>query len=118
MHLYIRVNKTPNSPRKSIQIVESIRQGNKVRQKIVHYVGIALDDREEQKLKDYATELIAKITAPREEESKQKSLFSLCEADVLNHVKNRAERPKKRELKRVCVVTPLEVSLLANKNNH
>ena len=43
-HLYIRVNKTPNSPRKSIQIVESIRQGDKVRQKIVRYVGIATDD--------------------------------------------------------------------------
>jgi hypothetical protein len=60
--MYIRVNETPNSPRKSIQIVESIRKGNKVRQKIIRYVGIATDDREEQKLKDLANEIIVKIT--------------------------------------------------------
>lgn len=107
--MYIRVNKTPNSPRKSIQIVESIRQGDKVRQKIVHYVGIALDEREEQKLKDYATELIAKITVQREEEAKQKSLFSLYEADVLNHVKKRAGRPRKKRIEDI--LPPSQVSL-------
>ena len=50
--MFIRVKTTPNSPRKSIQIVEAIRVGDKVKQKIVHHVGIALDEREEQKLKD------------------------------------------------------------------
>lgn len=96
--MYIRVNKTPNSPRKSIQIVESVRQGDKVRQKVVHYVGIALDDREEQKLKDYAAELIAKISAQRQEEAKQLSLFSLSEEEVLHHIRNKAGRPKKKKI--------------------
>lgn len=75
--MYIRVNTTPNSPRKSIQIVEGIRQGTKVRQKIVHYVGIANDEWEEQKLKDYAHELIAKIEAKRQNETKQASLLPI-----------------------------------------
>ena len=42
--MYLRVKTTPNSPRKSIQIVESVRVKDKVKQKIVHYVGIALSD--------------------------------------------------------------------------
>ena len=56
--MYIRVKTTPNSPRKSVQIVESIREGTKVKQKIVHYVGIAMDEREEQQLKDYGYVLV------------------------------------------------------------
>jgi hypothetical protein len=47
--MFIRVKTTPNSPRKSVQIVENIRNGDKVSQKLVRYVGIALDDDEEQK---------------------------------------------------------------------
>lgn len=58
--MFIRVNSTPNSPRKSIQIVESIRTGDKVKQKIVHYVGIAIDDDSEAKLKLLGEELIGK----------------------------------------------------------
>ena len=64
--MYIRVNTTPNSPRKSIQIVESKREGAKVKQKIVHYVGIARDEDELEKLKAYGEELILKIKAERE----------------------------------------------------
>ena len=44
MFMFIRVKSTPNSPRKSVQIVENVRTGNKVKQKIIHYVGIAMDD--------------------------------------------------------------------------
>jgi transposase len=95
--MFIRVNNTPNSPRKSIQIVESTRIGNKVKQKIIHYVGIAMDEQEEQKLKDYAQELIAKITLQRTEESKQQSLFPISEEEVKEHLKNkRGRKPRKR----------------------
>ncbi len=59
--MFIRVNKTPNSPRCSVQIVESIRTGDKIRTKIVRHVGIARDEEEVQKLKDYGKELVAKI---------------------------------------------------------
>jgi len=44
--MFIRVKKTPNSPRCSIQIVESTRIEGKVRQQIVKHVGVAQDDRE------------------------------------------------------------------------
>ena len=110
LKMYIRINKTPNSPRKSIQIVESIRQGNKVRQKIVRYVGIATDDREEQKLKDLANEIIAKITAQREKDAVQQSLFNASsESEILDHVKNKAGRPQRKKIEDI--LPPSQVTL-------
>lgn len=108
--MYLRVKTTPNSPRKSIQIVEAIRVKDKVKQKIVHHVGIALDEREEQKLKDYGLELIAKITAQREKDSKQQSLFELSESDVLESIKNKKLGRKKRK-KIEDILPPSQVTL-------
>lgn len=96
--MYIRVKTTPNSPRKSIQIVEGERVGDKVKQKIVHHVGIALDEREEQQLKDYAQQLIAKIETQRLNESRQASLLPVSESEMLNHVKSKAGRKKRKRL--------------------
>ena len=65
--MFVRTKTTPNSPRKSIQIVENHRdKSGATKQRIVHYVGIARDDDEEQKLKNYGEELILKIKAERE----------------------------------------------------
>lgn len=52
--MFIRTKTTPNSPRKSVQIVASIRDGNKVKQRIVRHVGIAMDDKELAKLLELA----------------------------------------------------------------
>lgn len=52
---------TPNSPRKSVQIVQSVRKGNKVSQKIVRHVGIATDDSEIEQLKNLAESIKAKL---------------------------------------------------------
>jgi len=52
--MFVRIKETPNSPRKSVQIVASIRKGDKVTQKIVRYVGIAQNDFELEKLKQLA----------------------------------------------------------------
>ena len=49
--MFMRVKTTPNSPRKSVQLVESFRVGDKVRQKIVKHIGIAFDDKELEELK-------------------------------------------------------------------
>ena len=49
--MFVRVKKTPNSPRCSVQIVESSRVMGKVRQKIVKHIGIAMDDEELEELK-------------------------------------------------------------------
>jgi len=42
--MFVRVKSTPKSPRKTVQIVESVRDGDKVKQRIVRYVGVAADD--------------------------------------------------------------------------
>ena len=49
--MFVRVKSTPNSPRKSVQIVHSERLGSKVRQKIIKHVGIAMNDEELEELK-------------------------------------------------------------------
>ena len=65
--MYIRIKETPNSPRKSVQIVKSIRVGDKVRQKIVRYVGIAHDDYDLEKLKLLAESIKIKLEAGAQE---------------------------------------------------
>ena len=69
--MFVRVKSTPNSPRQSVQLVESVRQGDKVKQKIVRYVGIAMDDDELLRLKELAHVIKAKLEAYH-----QASLFS------------------------------------------
>ena len=59
--MFVRVKTTPNSPRKSVQIVESVRDGNRIKQRIVRYVGIAMDDKELKKLLELAEYIRAKI---------------------------------------------------------
>jgi transposase len=107
--MYIRINTTPNSPRKSIQIVESVRVGNKVKQKIVRYVGVAMDDFEEQKLKDLAQEYIAKILADRQAQSIQQSLFPVSSDDILSSLKTKKGRPRRKRIEDI--LPPSEVRL-------
>lgn len=68
--MFIRIKTTPNSPRKSVQIVESVRKKDKVSQKIVRHVGIAMDNSELEKLKELAEFIKCKI-----EEERQPKLF-------------------------------------------
>lgn len=69
--MFVRVKTSPNSPKKSVQIVESIRDGAKVKQKIIRHVGTALDDQELSALKDLAEHIKAKM----EQEGQQYYLF-------------------------------------------
>jgi transposase len=59
--MYTRIKTTPNSPRKSVQIVESMRHGNKISQKIVRHVGIAMDNDELERLSHLAEVIIEKL---------------------------------------------------------
>lgn len=106
--MFIRVKTTPNSPRRSIQICENIRQGEQIKQKIVHYVGIARDDSEEQKLKDYAQELMVKITLERKQNTAQQSLFEMSKADIA-HCQSTMGRPKRKNIQDV--LPPSQVNL-------
>jgi len=75
--MYVRVTATPNSPRKSVKVVESIRHGLKVKQTMIHHVGIASDETEIEKLKQLGREFIAREQLKRERRSEQGSLFDL-----------------------------------------
>ena len=69
--MFVRVKTTPNSPRKSVQLVESVRTGGKVKQKILRHIGIAMDDDELQRLKELGELVKAKLEAQH-----QSSLFT------------------------------------------
>jgi Transposase DDE domain len=61
--MFVRTKSTPNSPRKSVQICENYRVGAKVKQRIIQHVGMAMDKEEEEKLKNLALTMIAKLKA-------------------------------------------------------
>lgn len=63
--MFVRVKSTPNSPRRSVQVVESSRSGERVTQRIVRHMGIALDAQEETKLRAMAEEFIARSVTER-----------------------------------------------------
>ena len=95
--MFVRVKTTPNSPRRSVQVVESVRSGVAVRQRIVRYMGIALDADEEAKLRVMADEFIARASAER---LNQDSLFSVDAASVAR----RPGRPARQTLSSVAGV--------------
>lgn len=98
--MFVRVKSTPNSPRKSVQIVASSRtKSGKVSQKILRHVGVAMDDREEQKLRDLAYEIIAKLKKEQEEQSPQLNLFEpASEEEMKAHLAKRPGRPRKKKI--------------------
>jgi transposase len=99
--MFVRTKTSPNSPRKSVQVVENERdpKTGKVKQRILRHVGVAFDEIEEKKLRQLALELIAKIELERQEKSPQLQLFDgPTEEEVKNSVENkmRGRKPKKR----------------------
>ncbi len=64
--MFVRVKTTPNSPRKSVQLVEGVRLGGKVRQRIVRHVGVATDEAELVRLKELGEYLKARIGHERQ----------------------------------------------------
>lgn len=98
--MFVRVKTTPNSPRRSVQVVQSWRIGTTVKQKIVRYMGIALDEAEEAKLRQMAQEFIEHETLAR---LNGQSLFDV---DTLPR---RAGRPARQTL--ASVLSPDEVKL-------
>ena len=101
--MFVRVKSTPNSPRRSVQIVESIRKGNKVSQKIIRHVGIAFNEKEEQQLRDMATDSIALLKQERLAADKQGRLFpdpSLEELRGSVGLKKRG-RPRRKTLDQI-----------------
>jgi transposase len=66
--MFVRVKTTPNSPRNAVQLVESVRDGRKVKQRIVRHIGIATDEDELVRLKDLAEVVKASLEADTQPE--------------------------------------------------
>lgn len=100
--MYIRVTSTPKSPRKSVKVVESIREGLKVKQVMIHHVGVASTEKEIEKLKMMGLEFIAQEELRREQATGQLSLFDKETTEQrLNtiqehHIKKRGRKPLTR----------------------
>jgi transposase len=77
--MFVRVKKYPGKDKKSVQIVESVRVGQKVSQKIVRHIGVA-DDSQVEKLKVLAETIMTNM-----EICPQGSLFSPEELDSINN---------------------------------
>ena len=101
--MFIRVKSTPNSPRRSVQVVESVRSAEAVRQRIVRHMGIALDADEEAKLRAMADEFIARETAARLNKD------ALFEADAAC-VPRRPGRPARQTLASVAGVDEVRLA--------
>ncbi len=69
--MFVRIKTSPNSPKKAVQIVENVRDGGKVKQRIVRHVGTAFNDEEIKRLKDLAEFIKASI-----ETENQPGIFS------------------------------------------
>jgi len=75
-----------------------------------NHVGVALDDKEEEKLKNYAQELITKITAERMHAARQLWLFPVSDKEVLQYIKNKPGRKHKKKLQDVVPVDKVALS--------
>jgi len=80
--MFIRVKTSPNSRGKSVQIVQSIRKGERVTQKIIRHVGMAYDEDELKKL-----ELLAESIRMKLEAGAQQFLFKPEEIVKLGETK-------------------------------
>ncbi len=112
--MFIRAKSTPNSPRKSIQIVESIRKNGKVSQKIVRHVGIATDEAEEKMLRALGEEIITKITVERINNDPNGSLFPPITANEIKNCK-KPGRPKKKAISDILPTSQVSLDDIVEK---
>ena len=59
--MFIRVKSSANSARKSVQIVESVRKGKQVTQRVIRHVGVAWEEDELLRLRELAELILAKL---------------------------------------------------------
>ncbi len=104
--MFVRVKSTPNSPRKSVQIVAGFRDTStgKVKQKIIRHVGIAHDDVEEQKLRNLAQEIILKLQQEAIISESQDSLFPIDHAELIPIEPAPLGRPKQKRIEDILPV--------------
>ena len=94
--MFVRVKTTPNSPRKSVQLVQAVRAQGKVRQRIVRHLGVAGDEAELARLKELGEYLKARIAHDR-----QPSLFppEQVAEQVIEAARREADAPDSKPLR-------------------
>ena len=95
--MYIRVTGTPNSPRRAVKVVESIRDGYTVRQVIVKHIGIVSDESQLEKLKQLGQEYIAQEQLRREAVSGQQDLFDETLKERLEAIQSQPTKKRGRK---------------------
>ncbi len=73
--MYIRANKSPNSPRKAIQIVESVRHGKSVSTRIIQHIGVAYSDEEVQQMRALGAKIIESLEQERAKKASSQTLL-------------------------------------------
>lgn len=113
--MFVRVNQTPNSPRKSVQVVESRREGHKVKTRILRHVGIALDDQELDKLKSFAADIIARLK--QEQLSNQPSLFDTDQGSSLpaTSAPTKRGRPAAKKIEDIIPVNQVTLEMIVEE---
>lgn len=115
--MYIRVTSTPNSPRKSVKIVESVREGFKVKQVMIHHIGVASTAEEIDKLKQLGLEFIANEQLRREASSEQLALLGDDTAEERLELLKQAATTKKRGRKPIAQLAEIAESEQVNIKN-
>ena len=107
--MFIRTKTTPNSPRRSVQIVENRRDSKTgdTKQKILRHVGIAMDESEEVKLKDLAQEIMKKMVLEQADKAAQSALFPMTDIDGPSKPLG---RPKKKSIEDVLPTSEVKLS--------
>ena len=87
--MFLRVKTKPGSPNKSVQLVESVREGRKVSQRIVRHVGVAKTDADLEELMELGETIKVGIRCERQPSLlPQEKLVDLA-------IKTRREKAKK-----------------------
>jgi len=97
--MFVRIKTTPNSPKKSVQIVENLRDGKRIKQRIVRHVGTALNEDELKRM----SELAEHIKASMDQQGTQPGLFPVEEiAEIAIQARNRqTDEPLPVDLKKL-----------------
>jgi transposase len=92
--MFVRKKTSKNSPKIAIQLVENIRVGNKVKQKIVRHFGTALDEKEAKILSQLAEVYKAQL----QEQSAQLQLFEKSTFDTIEKLTESSSKQQPERL--------------------
>jgi transposase len=72
--VFVRLKKTPKSKNPTVQVVESIRHGDKIQQKIIASLGVLRDEKDRERMIQMGRVLIAKLAREKEAVNPQLTL--------------------------------------------